>query len=182
MKHRRFFTVANFPRNRCAHDYDQATVSEFKLKIAQAPAAIPRVTLGPAEVAARAYLERNIALVRLLAASFVVGVGLILPSPMPAAVLASALALGVSSIAVFHLFGAARERLARGAVRMLLFGIDVAVGGVLVTAYNWPGYLTWVTFILVIISGAARWQLRGALAGYFMLAVVGGPCRPRGAG
>ena len=161
-----------------APDYDQATVSAVPAvnpTIVESPAATPRVTLGPAEVSARAYLERNIALVRLLAVSVVVGLGLVLPSPLPAAVLGSALALGITSVAVFYLFYAARGRLGRDAMRMLIFGIDAAVGGVLVTAYSWPGYLTWVTFILVIISGAARWQLRGALAGYLLFVLVDVP-------
>jgi len=161
--------------NPCWQDYAVATVSILKLKIAELPADTPRVTLGPGDVAAKAYLERNTALVRLVAVSVVVGLGLVLPSPLPAAVLGAALALGVSSIAVLYLFWAARDRLSREPMRMLIFAIDAAVGGVLVTAYSWPGYLTWVTFILVIISGAARWQLRGALAGYLLFVVVDVP-------
>jgi diguanylate cyclase (GGDEF)-like protein/PAS domain S-box-containing protein len=175
LRPQRFSSVAHFPRNRPARDYDQATVSVLKLKIAEQLAVSPRVTPGPAEVASTAFLERNIALVRLLAVSVVVSIGLVLPSPLPAAVLGSALALGVSSAAVLHLFRTAPDRLARTAMRMLIFAIDAAVGGVLVTAYSWPGYLTWVTFILVIISGAARWQLRGALAGYLLFVIVDVP-------
>ena len=143
--------------------------------MSQAPSASSTRVSGPPDVEARARLERNLAIVRLGAALVVLVVALFVPSQLPVGVFVGAAGLVVSSAGVLYLYDGQREELASLKTRLLIFGIDAAVGGVMVAAYSWPGYVTWVTFILVVITGAARWQLRGALAGYVLFVVADVP-------
>jgi len=116
--------------------------------------------------------ERALAVGRVAVA---VALGLILPlhhaAWTPGALVAVALLL--TSAAPLLLRGASRRTPELLRAPRVLFGVETLAACLVAAAYPSPDALSWLGFVGLVCSGAARWTLNGATAGYGVYVLAG---------
>ncbi|HEY8739113.1 MAG TPA: EAL domain-containing protein [Candidatus Dormibacteraeota bacterium] len=112
----------------------------------------------------RVSLERWIAVVRLGAIPFLLVQLVLIPPAWPPGMLVVATVFGLSSLVVISLYVRRPLALAEERVRIAIFAVDCLAFAGALADYAGPGDLTWVTFILVLLSAAVRWDAKGAAA------------------
>ena len=119
-----------------------------------------------------ASLERWMAVVRLGVVPFLlIQVVLVRPAYPPGIIIIAAI-LALSGALVLGIYLRRPTLLAQEPVRIAIFAVDcVAFAGALAD-YAGPGDLTWVTYILVLLSATLRWDTRGAIAAFIVFALV----------
>ncbi len=123
--------------------------------------------------------ERPLALVRAFAAILLVATLSVHRADAP--VLAVAAAAILAACASTALVGGVRDRLAPRLLRPgVAFAADAAAAYLLATAYPAPDALSWLGFVLLIVSGALRWTLNGAVLGFalYLTAELPGAVHP----
>ena len=123
-----------------------------------------QAALAPA--AERARLEQWMALVRLVAVAFLSVQSVLLPPREPRLIWAAAAWLAVVSVLVLLTHARAPSLLASQPVRLAIFALDAGAAAVALVDYASPGDLTWFAFIFIVLSGAIRWDIWGAAAGF----------------
>ncbi|MFN2465777.1 MAG: PAS domain S-box protein [Candidatus Dormibacteria bacterium] len=109
-------------------------------------------------------VERWIAIVRLGAIPFLLVRLMLVPPAWPGGMLLVAGLSGVTSVVILSLYVRSPARLADDRLRVAVFAIDCIAFGAVLADYAGPGDLTWLTYILVLLSAAVRWDARGAVA------------------
>ncbi|MEA2684783.1 MAG: hypothetical protein QOK05_3111 [Chloroflexota bacterium] len=120
----------------------------------------------------RVSLERWIAVVRLGAIPFLLVQLVLVPPAFAAGMLAVAMVFGLTSLVVLSLYVRRPAVLAMESVRVAIFAIDCIAFAAALADYAGPGDVTWITYILVLLSAAIRWDVRGAIAGVVIFLVM----------
>ncbi|HEV1998405.1 MAG TPA: PAS domain S-box protein, partial [Candidatus Dormibacteraeota bacterium] len=120
----------------------------------------------------RASLERWIAVVRLGVVPLLLVRVVLVPPAYPPGILGVAALLAVSGVAVLSVFVRRRALLATQPVRVVIFAVDCVAFAAALAEYAGPADLTWVTFILVLLSATVRWEARGAGAAFIVFALA----------
>jgi diguanylate cyclase (GGDEF)-like protein/PAS domain S-box-containing protein len=136
------------------------------------PPARREARLGAARRREDAGLERWMAVVRLGVVPFLlIQIALVRPAYPPGIVLVAAV-LGLSGGIVLALYLRRPSLLAGEPVRIAIFAVDCLAFAGALADYASPGDLTWVTYILVLLSATLRWDTRGAIAGFIVFALA----------
>ncbi|MFN2464446.1 MAG: EAL domain-containing protein [Candidatus Dormibacteria bacterium] len=120
----------------------------------------------------QASLERWIAVTRLGVVPFLLVQTLLIPPVVPVVMAVVAVVFAVSGTVVLSLYVRRQEVLAHTWVQILIFSIDCAGFATALADYARPNDLTWVTFILVLLSAAVRWDVRGAVTSVLVFAAA----------
>ena len=120
----------------------------------------------------QASLERWIAVVRLGVVPFLlVQLALVPPASAPVMLVVAAI-FGLSGATVLSLYVRRPELLTRTWVKVVIFAVDCLAFSIALADYAGPGDLTWVTFILVLLSATVRWDARGAIVSVIVFALA----------
>ena len=120
----------------------------------------------------RSSLERWIAVVRLGVVPFLLVQLTLVPPTNPPLMLLVAAVFAISGAVVLSLYVRRPELLARTSVQVAIFTVDCLAFALALADYAGPGDLTWVTFILVLLSATTRWDARGAVAAIVVFAIA----------
>ncbi|MDQ6748202.1 MAG: EAL domain-containing protein [Candidatus Dormibacteraeota bacterium] len=120
----------------------------------------------------RVSLERWIALVRLGVIPFLLVQMLLIPPAWPPGMIIVAAVFGANSVVVLSLYVRRPDLLGRDPLRITVFAVDCVAFGAALANYAGPGDLTWVTYILVLLSAVTRWDARGAVAAVAIFLVL----------
>jgi diguanylate cyclase (GGDEF)-like protein/PAS domain S-box-containing protein len=120
----------------------------------------------------RVSLERWIALVRLGVIPFLLVQLLLIPPAWPPGMIVVAAVFGLTSLVVLSVYVRRPVVLSREPVRISIFALDCLAFGAALANYAGPGDLTWVTYILVLLSAVVRWDARGAVAAVVIFLVL----------
>ncbi|GAC1335028.1 MAG: hypothetical protein NVSMB17_17450 [Candidatus Dormibacteria bacterium] len=120
----------------------------------------------------RAGIERGMAFVRLGAVPFLF-IQLALVPPASAAVMYVVVAIfATSGSVVLGLYVRRPDILSKNPVRIAIFAADCIAFTLALVDYAGPTDLTWVTFILVLLSAVVRWDVRGAAVAVVIFAAA----------
>jgi diguanylate cyclase (GGDEF)-like protein/PAS domain S-box-containing protein len=119
-----------------------------------------------------ASLERWIAVVRLGVVPFLLVQLALVPPANPPLMLVVAGIFLVSGAVVLSLFVRRPGLLTDRRVKVAIFAVDCIAFAVAYADYAGPGDLTWVTFILVLLSAAVRWDAAGSVAAMAVFVLI----------
>jgi diguanylate cyclase (GGDEF)-like protein/PAS domain S-box-containing protein len=120
----------------------------------------------------RVSLERWIAFVRLGVIPFLLVQMVLNPPVLPVGMLVVAGVLAITSVVVLSMYVRRPALLADDRLRVAIFAVDCVAFAAALANYAGPGDLTWVTYILLLLSASIRWDVRGAAAAVVIFLVA----------